>query len=394
MFFMQVALAVFAYIIISCSALYWIFQFVSTLHLVTRVAGVGSLRSRKRRSWPLVSVIIPARNEADTIETALQKRCESEYPNLELIVINDRSIDETGAIAERIAKEDSRMRVIHIESLPEAWIGKLYAMHVGAQQARGEWLLFSDADVHVRAGTLDRVIAECEDKHIDHMAILPQLYPTTFFVDVTLAVFMRQICVMGQPWKARDPKSKAAVGSGGFNLVRRTAFDAINGFETMRGTVTDDIALGRVLKHSGARADALNGRDYVRVTFYRTVRDIAVGSERALFAMFGNFSAMKLIVTAVLMFALELAPFAALFAVRVPALHIIGAVLTGGIIATSLVANVYLGLQWWTAFFVWIAIPIMFVCMVRAALLGKKRGGIIWRGTFYPSEQLRKFRQS
>jgi len=389
-----ILLMVLAFVVVILGALYWSVQLLFTLSMITKVRSIAALPDKELSAWPRISVIMPARNEADTLEAALRKRCESEYPDLELIVVNDRSTDKTGEIAERIAATDPRVHVVHIESLPEGWIGKIYAMHVGAQHARGEWLLFSDADVYVKPGTLKRVIAVCEEKRIDHMAVMPDLCPTRFLVDVTLSVFMRQICALGRPWKAEDPKSNDAVGAGAFNLVRRTAYDAIQGFESLRLTVADDVALGRVLKQSGARASALNGRGHVSVYFYRTIQELAKGSERALFTMFGNFSAFKLIFTAILMLILELAPFIALFFIGLPLLQSAGIVLVGFVLTTSLAANFYLGRPWWTALFVPIAIVIMFVCMVRAAVLGKKRGGIIWRGTFYPTEQLRTFRQS
>ena len=390
---MGIILTILAIAVVTFGGLYWFIQLYSTILVVKNIRSVASLKSPVKRSWPRVSVIMPARNEAATIEQALHIRCESDYPDLELIVINDRSTDDTGVIAERIAKTDDRVRVIHIETLPEGWIGKLYAMHVGAQQAQGEWLLFSDVDVHVKSGTLRRVIAWCEEKAIDHMAIIPDLYPTSFLLDVTLSVFMRHICVLGRPWNAGNPESKDAVGAGAFNLVRRKAFDHAHGFETMKLTVTDDVVFGRILKQTGARAGVLNGRDHVNVYFYRTLHDMACGSERALFTMFANFSAARLILIGTLMLFLELAPFIALLFFALPVLQMIGAGLTLTALVVSLVVNIYLGRPWWTSFFVPVAIMIMYICMVRAAILGKKRGGIYWRGTFYSSEQLRKGRQ-
>jgi len=182
-------------------------------------------------------------------------------------------------------------------------------------------------------------------------------------------------------------------GAGAFNLVRRKAFDHAHGFETMKLTVTDDVVFGRILKQTGARAGVLNGRDHVNVYFYRTLHDMACGSERALFTMFANFSAARLILIGTLMLFLELAPFIALLFFALPVLQMIGAGLTLTALVVSLVVNIYLGRPWWTSFFVPVAIMIMYICMVRAAILGKKRGGIYWRGTFYSSEQLRKGRQ-
>jgi cellulose synthase/poly-beta-1,6-N-acetylglucosamine synthase-like glycosyltransferase len=390
---MEIIVTVLAVFVIAVGVIYWTLQFVLCLLVVKKVRSVSSLPEVRMTSWPFVSVIMPARNEADTIESALGMRCESDYPDLELIVVNDRSDDDTGVIADRIAVNDGRVRVIHVDALPEGWLGKLHAMQVGAQAARGEWLLFSDADVHVKPGTLRRVIAWCEDRAIDHLAIIPDLERTGFFVDVTLSTFMRQICVSGRAWQAQDPKSSAAIGSGAFNLVRRSSFDKARGFEQIRLTATDDVAFGRILKESGARAGVLNGRDYVTVCFYRTLHEMAVGSERALFTMFGKFSAFRLIAFGVFMLGLEIAPFMALLFFGLPLVQLVGMVFVGIVVGTSLMVNIYLGRPLWDAFFVPVANVIMCAFIVRAAILGAKRDGIIWRGTFYPAAKLRRFRQ-
>lgn len=382
-----------AILIIALSGTYWLLQFIASLLLIKKVPSIGSLPQTSRVPWPRVSVIMPARNEADTIEQALRTRCESDYPDLELIVVNDRSDDDTGVIAERFAARDERVRVVHISILPGGWLGKLHAMQAGAREASGAWLLFSDADVHVKPGTLRRVIAWCEDRAIDHLAVLPDLDRTRFLVDVTLSAFMRQICVSGRAWQAQDPKSSAAIGAGAFNLVRRGIFDRVGGFEKIRLTVADDVVFGRILKESGARTGVLNGRGHVTVCFYRTLREMAIGSERALFTMFGKFCALRLTAFALLLLVFETGLFITLFFFGSPRVQMTGCGGAAVGFATSLMVNVYLGRPWWHAFFVPVANVIMYVCTVRAAFLGAKRGGIVWRGTFYSSELLREFRQ-
>lgn len=143
---------IFFAIFVVLGALYWIVQLVCTLRLIASVRTVAKLPYKDLKKWPRVSVIIPARNEADTIKAAMRSRLESDYPNLEIILIDDRSTDNTPEIIEEIAQTDSRVKAIHIKELPKAWIGKLYAMHTGVEVASGAWLLFSDADVHIASG--------------------------------------------------------------------------------------------------------------------------------------------------------------------------------------------------------------------------------------------------
>lgn len=384
---------IFFAIFVVLGALYWIVQLVCTLRLMASVRTVDKLPYKNLKKWPRISVIIPARNEADTIEAAMRSRLESDYPNLEIILIDDRSTDNTPEIIEEIAQTDNRVKAIHIKELPEAWIGKLYAMHTGAKVASGAWLLFSDADVHIASGTLKRVISYCELHGYDHIAAIPQLYPTTFLLDSVLSVFMRHICLVGRPWKVKDKTSKASIGAGAFNLVRRTAYVHAQGFERIRLTVVDDIALGRVLKESGAHCTVVNGRNSVGLHFYHSLREMMIGSERALFTMVGQFSMIKLIVIGLLMLGFEISPFIALVPMGLPFGYLVGTVMLGIMFLTAFTMNMYLGRPWWTAFFVPLAVSIMFIAMVRAGILGKSRGGIIWRGTFYPTNKLKQYRQ-
>ncbi len=106
--------------------------------------------------WPCISIIIPACNEAKHIEAAVRSILRQDYPKLEVLVMNDRSTDETGNILERLAEKDSRLKVFHINTLPSGWLGKVHAMHRGVQEARGKWFLFTDADIHFGPGMLKR----------------------------------------------------------------------------------------------------------------------------------------------------------------------------------------------------------------------------------------------
>lgn len=379
--------------LIILGAFYWFVQFIFTFQLITRVRTVDKLPYKKLDKWPRVSVIIPARNEAKTIETAMKLRLQSDYPNLEIVLVDDRSNDETLAIMNEIAKNDSRVKVIQIKELPGEWIGKLYAMHIAAEMASGDWLLFSDADVKIAPGTLKRVISFSEMGGYDHIAGIPELFRSGFLVDIVLSVFMRQMCILGRLWKVGDDKSDAAAGAGAFNLVRRSAFNKAQGFSKIKMTVADDVALGRILKESGARCGVFNGRDNVGVCFYHSIREIAIGSERALFTMIGRFSMIRLISLGLLIFILEISPFIALCAIDLPYIFFTGVIMTALLFFVSVTVNIYLGRPWWTACFLPLAVLIMFICTIRAGVLGAKRGGIIWRGTYYATEQLKKFRQ-
>ncbi len=113
-----------------------------------KLASLSALQLDTPAQWPTVSVLVPAKNEEDTLFAAMQSLLQVDYPALEIILINDRSTDRTGEIIERLALLDSRVRQIHIDHLPDGWLGKVHALHQGIDVSSGEWLLFTDADIH------------------------------------------------------------------------------------------------------------------------------------------------------------------------------------------------------------------------------------------------------
>lgn len=373
--------------------LYWIFQLILAIRVVRAVHLVEEMPLEPGIVWPRVSLIMTARNEAGSIEDALKIKLADDYPNLEYILVDDRSDDGTGEIFDRIATNEARVKVVHVAGLPEDWLGKLYALHQGQLQATGEWLLFSDADVVIKPSTIKRAIRFCQSRNLDHLAILPQIYPAGFLLDIVVSVFVRLICLGARAWAIEDAKSDAAAGSGSFNLVRRAAFEKTKGFEWIRLETGDDAALGQMLKQTGARGALASGRDYVGVHWYRSLRAIVLGSERPVWAALANFSLKRALISALVLFMFENAPYFALIPVGMPCLAILGgiAIALGG--SVSALFNLRFGRPLWSAFFVPVGIAVMSYVIVRSALLGSIRGGVYWRGTFYPDVLLKQGRR-
>ena len=145
--------------------------------------------------WPSVSMIIPARDEEETIEPAVRSRLLDAYPDLEVILVDDRSSDGTGAVIDRLAAEDPRIVPVHVTELPGDWLGKQHAMQVGLDHATGTWVLFTDADVHATPGCLRRAVARCEARGFDLLAVIPELRSTGFVLDAVIAQFLRTVLV-------------------------------------------------------------------------------------------------------------------------------------------------------------------------------------------------------
>ena len=370
--------------------LYWLFQFIGAIRTVRRVPVFEDIPDQRIPQWPKVSVIMPARNEEKTMEEALDLRLKDDYPNIEYIVVDDRSTDRTGEIIDAYAKKDLRVRPLHIKKLPEGWLGKLYAMDQGVRIAKGDWFLFSDVDVHVTPGTVRRAVAHAEREKIDHLAIFPELYAVNFFVDILNTIFVRMISLGVKLWEVEDPKSKSAAGVGSFNLVRRSSFNRSGAFEAIRLDHGDDVALGQLLKETGSHQKLLNGRNHVGVFFYRSLRAALSAAERPTFSAMGRFSFLRLFFAGWVLLWLELSPYIALMPSGIPFRYVIAVLMIGFSLATPLLLNRWYHRPLWSVFFTPVGSLLIAFTIWRSGLLGAIRGGVYWRGTFYPTEMLRE----
>jgi cellulose synthase/poly-beta-1,6-N-acetylglucosamine synthase-like glycosyltransferase len=192
-------------------------------------SGARSLRAfpgprRAEARTPPVSIVVAARDEARAIERAMRSLLALDYPGLELVAVDDRSADPTGAILDRLAAANARLKVLHVRELPAGWLGKNHALALGARDATGEILLFTDADVEFAPYSLREAVAVLEDERLDHLALAPRLRLPGAWLAACVAYFGRQFYVFLRPWRARDPRSGAHIGVGAFNLVRASAY--------------------------------------------------------------------------------------------------------------------------------------------------------------------------
>src|SRR3990170_8479721 len=199
-------------------------------------------------AWPKVSVIVPARDEAERVGEALRSLARLDYPVLEVIAVNDRSRDETGAIIDRIAAEEPRVRALHIAELPEGWLGKCHAMQTGAMRADGELLLFTDGDVVFAPETLRLAMRFLVGRRLDHLALMPGLVSGGYWEDAAKSYFAMLFLVGVRAWAAGSASRDIYVGIGAFNLVRRTAYEGIGGDEALPLEGGGDPMLGEKIK--------------------------------------------------------------------------------------------------------------------------------------------------
>lgn len=370
------------------SALYFLVHLYFCLRMRLGVPRLELKQGVPRSSWPKVSMIIPARDEAQGIEAAMLTKLAEPYPDVELILVNDRSTDGTKEIVERLAKEHPRVRALHIDRLPEGWLGKVHALEMGARAATGDLILLSDADVHVAPGTLAAVVAAAEDHRADVVGVWPRFQGVSLAIDAALVGASRWIFMATRAWAAGDPSSRASLGVGAFTLVRRQALLQIGGFQALKLEVADDVGLAQLIKRETGRAMALRGGSNVSLTMYPTMRSFLRGAEKG--AVMVNFSAVLATLGALALVLFELAPLAFL---AFPETRLLALVAIGAAIGGSAVAAEFSGFPMLRAICWPVGALVNGFALARAGALAAAQKGLRWRDTFYPADILRAGRR-
>jgi len=218
---------------------------------------------------PQVAIVVPARDEADAIEASVTSMLAQEGVDVSVIVVNDGSTDGTGAILDRLAAANPRLRVLHDPELPDGWLGKVNAMHAGARSTHAPWLLFADADIdfHPRAVASGVALLESEDR--DFLALLPRFRWISLFENALAPAFMVALLQFGST-RLEDPAHPSeAMGSGSYALVRRSTYEAVGGHVPLRAAVIDDIELGRLVKAQGHRCAFRLAPELLTIRMYR-----------------------------------------------------------------------------------------------------------------------------
>ena len=231
---------------------------------------------------PTVSVIIPARNEEACLGDCLQSLVSQTGVSFEIIVVDDHSTDHT----REIAASFPQVRVIEAPPLPEGWTGKNNAVTDGARQARGQWLLFTDADTVHLPESLARALAEAQDNGAELLSYSPEQIAVTFWEMATLPVVFAELARQYPPSIVSDPASPIAAANGQFILVRRDTYDAVGGHAEVAGDILEDVALARAVKRSGRKIRFRYAPDAVGTRMYRNYQQLRDGWTKNLALLF------------------------------------------------------------------------------------------------------------
>ncbi len=258
---------------------------------------------------PRISILVAAKDEQDNIETCVRSLAASDYPNFEIIVINDRSEDRTGEIADRLATEDDRIRVIHIETLPDGWKGKNHAMHTACEQATGEYLLFTDADCRqLSPHTLSVALQWMNDRGVGMLSLLPTLDIQSFWENIIQPVGTGVMMIWFEPAKVSNPDRPNAYANGAFILVRRDVYDRIGGHAAVKNDMQEDMELALRVKQQKLGLIVTRSAGLFSVRMYTSIGQIFRGWTRI---FYGSFRTLRrLIISLVVMALMGLLPLA------------------------------------------------------------------------------------
>ncbi len=382
---------VFHWIAGSILALVWSSRLLDAALGMPKVADISRPEWNRRPAGnPRVSIIVPARNEEAHIAPALTTLLKLEYDNYEVTAVNDRSTDRTGEMMNQIAvtpEAQGRLKVIHITELPSGWLGKAHAMWTAANQANGDWLLFTDADVLFRPEVLKRALTYAEAESADHVVLFPRMIMKSPGERMMIAFFQTLFVFGHRPWKVADPKTKDHMGVGAFNLIRRRVYDAVGTYQALRCEVVDDMKLGKIVKNSGYAQRNVYGADLISLRWAHGAMGMVNNLTKNFFAIM-SFQSWRALMSAFALAFLNLVPF-------------LGVCLAHGwarlpyAVALASIFAIYVGMSSESDVpaYYFVLHPIggtLFVyIMLRSMILTLVRGGVVWRGTFYSLEELR-----
>jgi glycosyltransferase involved in cell wall biosynthesis len=351
---------------------------------------------------PRVSIIVPARNEEESVEQCLRSLLSLDYDNYEVIAVNDRSTDRTGEIMERVMHDfhssqqkrevghpmSPELRVIQHSELPAGWLGKTHAMWTAAKTASGAWLLFTDADVLFKPDSVRRALAYAEHEHADHVVLFPRMIMKRPGEYMMIAFFQSMFMFGHRPWKVADPSTDDHMGVGAFNLVRRRVYEAVGTYQALRMEVLDDMKLGKVVKNAGFAQRNVFGGDLISIRWAHGAFGVVNNLTKNFFAVL-SFQSWRTLISAFGLAFLNYGPFLGLWLAhgwaRVPYA-----------IALLSMLLIYIGMSWRSAVPAYylllhpVSTTLFIYTLLRSMILTLWNDGIVWRGTKYPLEELRR----
>lgn len=271
------------YILIILSLLAWIGYIMIIQRNYKKMPHLSNMPLEKLiQNPPLISIIIPSRNEENRIRKCIETLKKQTYPNLEIIIVDD-STDNTVEVIKSIAGKDNRFKIIKQEKLQPGWVGKPFAVQQGSKIAKGKWLLFIDADTHYDPKLVEKALEHTIKEKLDMLSLVPQHLCQSFWEKVIQPIPLAMLPAILPLAKVNDPKSKVATAFGPFILIRKSVFDKVGGYESIKSKIADDAELAKLVKGSGFRLELANAQTMMKIRMYEKFNDIWTGWSKNIF---------------------------------------------------------------------------------------------------------------
>jgi len=339
---------------------------------------------------PRVTAIVPCRDEAAGVERALRSLLAQVEVELEVVAVDDRSTDGTGAILDRLAAGDPRVAVLHVGALPDGWLGKNHACHAGALRARGDWLLFTDGDVVLAPEALRRAVDAARAHGLGHLAVPPRLVAPGFLERAFVSAFAALLAPLVRIADLRRPGTRAYFGVGAFNLVRRDAYARSGGHLRLPLEVVDDLKLGLLLRRSGVAQGVARSDGLVEVRWHEGFVRSVLGLVKNAFAALEYRPALA-VAAALAAAAAGAAPLVILVdGPGAAARALAGAALAVAIAHHAAEARQVAGSRGAEGILMPACVLLLGAVVLVSAAAVWWRGGVVWRGTHYPLRRIRE----
>lgn len=378
----------FSLILFGLIAFFWMFHGLRVAYGAVRLPWLADFAPAADAECPRVSLLFAARDEEEKLAAALATMVTMDYPKLEIVAADDRSTDATGDILDEFSAKHPQLKVVPVKELPAGWLGKPHALQKAYEAAGGEWLLFTDADVRFRPDALRRAITLAKQRKADHLTLLTDVEMAGFWETVLLTFFGMAFQLGNIPGAVSNPKSGAYVGVGAFQLMKREAYEASGTHRRLAMEVVDDMKLCKMVKQAGFRSEVGVSQDAVVVRWQSGLGNLLRGTTKNFYAAFGYNLAFAAFGCAV-MFSVNVMP-----VFGVASAH--GWVRALSAVSLAIALAFHAGVDWAMEVSPLYALTyplgaIFFCWMVaRSVVVTLWRGGIEWRGRFYPLDQLKR----
>src|SRR5713226_4879021 len=369
-------------------AVFWLTYGLRVAYGALRLPWIKDFAPASATDCPRISILFAARDEEEKLPAALATLMDIDYPGLEVIAVDDRSKDATGRLLDDFAALHPRLRVVHVTDLPPGWLGKTHALQKAYEQAGGEWLLFTDADVRMKPDVLRRAVTLATQRNLDHLSLLCDVEMIGFWEKALITFFVAIFHLANDPYRVSSPRSPFYVGIGAFQMVKRSAYEASGTHRRLAMEVIDDMKLGKIIKRSGFRSGVCIAQDTVVVRWHDGLGNLIRGVTKNFFASFGyNLGFVGAGIGGLLL--INVAPFFGVFfghgLIRIFAAIALAIALCfyGGAAVSMRVSPLY-------GFTHPLGAILLSYMLLRSTVVTLKQGGIVWRDTFYPLDDLKR----